>query len=194
MRLLLQEQTPRWVKLRRMCERQVCSHYFSLSEKDYGVVQALISTSLAIVVAVVLVEGITYDGFNIDVKQTISRCTGDSHIRHSGGASSCVLQVNLALGGRFFGQGTPCHCDIHSGIPRHCILVDLVFRSDKTETLTTAKMSIISKRIYAQEGFSADEVTMYAYLCSNQIKRTTPSIALSSTRSTRTTERRKVGD
>jgi H+-transporting ATPase len=46
--------------------------------------------------------------------------------------------------------------------------------SDKTGTLTTANMSIIPERIYAAEGFTEEDVILYAYLCSNADKKDDP--------------------
>jgi H+-transporting ATPase len=46
--------------------------------------------------------------------------------------------------------------------------------SDKTGTLTTAKMSIIGGSIFSGDGFTATDVVKYAYLCSNADKKEDP--------------------
>ena len=46
--------------------------------------------------------------------------------------------------------------------------------SDKTGTLTTANMSIITDQIFASDGFTAEEVILYGYLCSNADKKDDP--------------------
>lgn len=46
--------------------------------------------------------------------------------------------------------------------------------SDKTGTLTTAKMSVILDRIFAAGGFTQDDAILYAYLCSNADKKDDP--------------------
>ena len=46
--------------------------------------------------------------------------------------------------------------------------------SDKTGTLTTANMSIITDQIFASRGFTADEVILYGFLCSNADKKDDP--------------------
>ena len=46
--------------------------------------------------------------------------------------------------------------------------------SDKTGTLTTANMSIITDQIFASDGFTPEEVILYGYLCSNADKKDDP--------------------
>ena len=83
-----------------------------------------------------------------------------------------VLQVNLALGAAFLAKK---HHAIVTSIPALQDIASMsILCSDKTGTLTTAKMSIIPQSSYAEEGFTKDDVTMYAYLCANSDKKDDP--------------------
>lgn len=135
------------------------------------VVQYLISFSLFVVVAVVLVEGLVYDGFKTDPRDTILTALGIL-ISAIPIALPLVLQVNLALGAAFLAKK---HHAIVTSIPALQDIASMsILCSDKTGTLTTAKMSIIPDQIYAEDGFSKDDVTLYAYLCANSDKKDDP--------------------
>lgn len=83
-----------------------------------------------------------------------------------------VLQVNLALGASFLAKHY--HAIVTSTPALQDIASMSMLCSDKTGTLTTANMSIITDRIYAADGFTSDEVIMYAFLCSNADKKDDP--------------------
>lgn len=98
-------------------------------QKIMIVVQALVSISLVIVLAVVLVEGIIYDGFNIDPRATILDALGIL-ISAIPVALPLVLQVNLALGAAFLAKK---HHAIVTSIPALQDIASMsVLCSDKT--------------------------------------------------------------
>jgi len=83
-----------------------------------------------------------------------------------------VVQVNLALGASFLAKNY--HAIVTSTPALQDIASMSMLCSDKTGTLTTANMSIISNSIFASDGFSNDDVIKYAYLCSNPDKKDDP--------------------
>jgi H+-transporting ATPase len=83
-----------------------------------------------------------------------------------------VLQVNMALGASHL--ATAYHAVVTSLPALQDIASMSMLCSDKTGTLTTANMSIITDQIFASDGFTAEEVILYAYLCSNADKKDDP--------------------
>lgn len=140
-------------------------------QKIMTVVQILVSASLAIVISVLLVEGILYDGFNTDAKQVVLDALSIM-IASIPIALPLVLQVNLALGASFLAK------EYHAIVTSIPALQDIasmsMLCSDKTGTLTTANMSIITDSIFAADGFTNGEVILYAFLCSNADKKDDP--------------------
>ena len=83
-----------------------------------------------------------------------------------------VLQVNMALGAAFLAKH---HNAIVTSIPALQDIASMsILCSDKTGTLTTAKMSIIPDSIHAAEGFEKEDVLLFASLCSNPDKKDDP--------------------
>ena len=165
-------------------------------QKIMHVIQILISTSLALVVAVLIVEGVAYNGFDDDVKQTVLNALSIM-IASIPVALPLVIQVNLALGASFLAKK---HNAIVTTIPALQDIASMsMLCSDKTGktfssfefsglqarstlsltpyptgTLTSGKMSIIPDKIYAADGFQDSDVILYAYLCSNADKKDDP--------------------
>ena len=140
-------------------------------QKIMKVVQVLVSASLALVIAVLLVEGIVYGQFNQDRKKAILDALSIM-IASIPIALPLVLQVNLALGASYLAKNY--HAIVTSTPALQDIASMSMLCSDKTGTLTTANMSIIEESIYAADGFTNHEVIMYAYLCSNSDKKDDP--------------------
>lgn len=139
--------------------------------KIMTVVQILVSFSLLMVVLVLLVEGTVYGGFATDLKKTILDSLSIL-IASIPIALPLVLNVNLALGASFLAKR---YHAIVTSIPALQDIASMsILCSDKTGTLTTANMSVISDQIFATDGFSKDEVLLYAYLCSNSDKKDDP--------------------
>lgn len=140
-------------------------------QKIMYVVQTLISFSLLVVLAVLLVDGLVYNGFSTNPRDTILTALGIL-ISAIPIALPLVLQVNLALGAAFLAKK---HHAIVTSIPALQDIASMsILCSDKTGTLTTAKMSIIQEQIYAADGFSKDDVAMFSYLCANSDKKDDP--------------------
>jgi H+-transporting ATPase len=132
------------------------------------VVQILVSSCLAIVLAVLLVQRFVYDSSVSDsILDALSILIASIPV-----ALPLVLQLNLALGASFLAKE---HSAIVTSIPALQDIASMsMLCSDKTGTLTTANMSIITDRIYAADGFTAEETLLYAYLCSNADKKDDP--------------------
>ena len=135
------------------------------------VVQILVSACFAMVIAVLLVEGLAYNGFTTNVSQTILDALVIL-IASIPIALPLVLQVNMALGASHLAK------EYHAVVTSLPALQDIasmsMLCSDKTGTLTTANMSIITDQIYASDGFTPDEVILYGFLCSNADKKDDP--------------------
>ncbi|KAL3911479.1 MAG: hypothetical protein SGILL_007265 [Bacillariaceae sp.] len=140
-------------------------------QKIMRIIQAFVVVSLAFVVAVVLIKGFVYNGFHDDINGTI--LAGLSILIASiPVALPLVLQVNLALGASFLAKE---HHAIVTSIPALQDIASMsMLCSDKTGTLTTAKMSVIRNRIVAVGDFSQEDVIRYAKLCSNADKKDDP--------------------
>ena len=132
------------------------------------VVQILVTSSLAVVLAVLLVSGIAYDGFETSPKNTITDALAIL-VASIPIALPLVLNVNLALGASFMAN------QFHAIVTTLPALQDIasmsMLCSDKTGTLTTANMSIITERVFAAAGFTKEQVVLYAQLCSNADKK-----------------------
>jgi H+-transporting ATPase len=139
--------------------------------KIMTVVQILVSGCLALVIAVLLVQGIAYKGFDTSPRDVILDALSIL-IASIPVALPLVLQVNLALGASFMARE---HHSIVTSIPALQDIASMsMLCSDKTGTLTTANMTIILDRIYAAGGFVQDDVILYAFLCSNADKKDDP--------------------
>ena len=78
----------------------------------------------------------------------------------------------MALGAAFLAKH---HNAIVTSIPALQDIASMsILCSDKTGTLTTAKMSIIPDSIHAAEGFEKEDVLLFASLCSNPDKKDDP--------------------
>eukprot|EP00567_Pseudictyota_dubia_P001923 CAMPEP_0197465098 /NCGR_PEP_ID=MMETSP1175-20131217/64363_1 /TAXON_ID=1003142 /ORGANISM="Triceratium dubium, Strain CCMP147" /LENGTH=965 /DNA_ID=CAMNT_0043001103 /DNA_START=460 /DNA_END=3357 /DNA_ORIENTATION=+ len=140
-------------------------------QKIMFVVQAVILASLFFVIAVLLVLGLPYDGFTLNAKETILSALSIM-IAAIPIALPLVLQVNMALGAAFLAKH---HNAIVTSIPALQDIASMsILCSDKTGTLTTAKMSIIPESIHQVEGFEKEDVLLFASLCSNPDKKDDP--------------------
>ncbi|KAL3925327.1 MAG: hypothetical protein SGILL_000484 [Bacillariaceae sp.] len=140
-------------------------------QKIMSIIQGFVAVSVAFVVAVLLVKGFVYGGFHDDVNGTV--LAGLSILIASIPiALPLVLQVNLALGASFLAKE---HHAIVTSIPALQDIASMsMLCSDKTGTLTTAKMSVILNRIVAIGDFTQEDVIRYAKLCSNADKKDDP--------------------
>ncbi|KAL7575337.1 hypothetical protein ACA910_001855 [Epithemia clementina (nom. ined.)] len=135
------------------------------------IVQMLVTASLALVVSVVLVIGVAYDGFGKHTRDTILDGLAIL-IASIPIALPLVIQVNLALGASHLAKH---HAAIVTSIPALQDIASMcILCSDKTGTLTTAQMSVISEMIYPVGEYSPQELLLYAYLTSNADKKHDP--------------------
>ncbi|KAL3917900.1 MAG: hypothetical protein SGILL_004495 [Bacillariaceae sp.] len=140
-------------------------------QKIMRLVQIFVFCSITLVIAVLLVMGIAYEGFQNNLQDTILAALSIL-IASIPVALPLVLQVNLALGASFLAKE---HHAIVTSIPALQDIASMsMLCSDKTGTLTTAKMSVIRDRIIAIGDFTKDDVIRYAKLCSNADKKDDP--------------------
>lgn len=140
-------------------------------QKIMRLIQIFVICSISLVIAVLLVFGISYKGFENDLQGTILAALSIL-IASIPVALPLVLQVNLALGASFLAKE---HHAIVTSIPALQDIASMsILCSDKTGTLTTAKMSVIRERVVAVGEFSTDDVIRFAKLCSNADKKDDP--------------------
>eukprot|EP00562_Extubocellulus_spinifer_P025858 CAMPEP_0178678966 /NCGR_PEP_ID=MMETSP0698-20121128/37233_1 /TAXON_ID=265572 /ORGANISM="Extubocellulus spinifer, Strain CCMP396" /LENGTH=968 /DNA_ID=CAMNT_0020323311 /DNA_START=41 /DNA_END=2947 /DNA_ORIENTATION=+ len=140
-------------------------------QKIMLVVQAVILTSLFLVIAVLLVLGLAYDGFEDDAKEAVLSALSIM-IAAIPIALPLVLQVNMALGAAYLAK---VHNAIVTSIPALQDIASMsILCSDKTGTLTTAKMSIIPDSVFVADDFERCDVLLFASLCSNPDKKDDP--------------------
>jgi H+-transporting ATPase len=121
---------------------------------------------------VLLVVGFYYDGF-ASGKVTHTILTALSILIASIPiALPLVLQVCMALGASFLAKEH--HAIVTSTPALHGIASMSMLCSDKTGTLTTAKMSIIPDQIIATCDFTKEDVIRFVKLCSNADKKDDP--------------------
>jgi len=155
-------------------------------KKILTMVKIFVAASMVMVIAVLLVKGFVYGGFDptgeladIEKGTYLKRGTQDTVL----GALSIliasipialplVLQVNLALGASFLAKE---HAAIVTSTPALQDIASMsMLCSDKTGTLTTAKMSVINERCVPAGDFTGDDVIRFASLCSNKDKKDDP--------------------
>ena len=140
-------------------------------KKVMRVVQILVSVCLVITLCVLLVMGFVYDGFNKEVENTVLAALSIM-IASIPVALPLVLKVNMALGASYLAK------KYHAIVTTIPALQDIasmsMLCSDKTGTLTTANMSVITNRIIPVDDFTQIDVIRYAFLCSNPDKHDDP--------------------
>lgn len=132
------------------------------------IVQYTISFSLVMVIAVLLVEGVARkQPWHDAVLAALVILIAAIPI-----ALPLVMQVVMALGAAFLAKE---HHAIVTSIPALQDIASMsILCSDKTGTLTTAKMSIMTDSIFAVDGVNPLEVLLYAYLSANADKKDDP--------------------
>jgi H+-transporting ATPase len=139
--------------------------------KIMRLVQIFVICSISLVIAVLVVMGVAYQGFQNDLQGTILAALSIL-IASIPVALPLVLQVNLALGASFLARE---HHAIVTSIPALQDIASMsMLCSDKTGTLTTAKMSVIRDRVVAVGDFTQEDVIRFAKLCSNADKKDDP--------------------
>ena len=141
-------------------------------QKVMRVVQWLLVFCCLVIVVVFLVQGVAYDGFEENVKETILDALS-IFIAAIPVALPLVLQINLALGAAFLAKK---HAAIVTSLPALQDIASMsMLCSDKTGTLTTAQMSVQREKVQSlDDTYVADDVLKYALLCSNADKQEDP--------------------
>ncbi len=137
------------------------------------VVQIVVGVSCMMVVVILLVQGFmrhgwkTKKGFNDLLLSCLSIIVASIPI-----ALPIVLQVTMALGAGKMAR------DFHAVVTSVPALQDIssmsVLCSDKTGTLTTAKITIIPDMTWTPPGFTKEDVALYAYMSANPDKKEDP--------------------
>jgi H+-transporting ATPase len=111
---------------------------------------------------------LVYGGFSRDVRETVLDSLSVL-IASIPVALPLVLQVNLALGASFMATK---HNAIVTSIPALQDIASMsMLCSNKTGTLTTAKMSVIDDKVYAHGKYNSKDVLNFAYMASNPDKK-----------------------
>ena len=156
--------------------------------KILTIVKIFVAASLSLVLAVLLVKGFVFGGFHPTPGSAGAEMQPGSYLTKSVQntilaalsiliasipiALPLVLQVNLALGAAFLAKE---HSAIVTSIPALQDIASMsMLCSDKTGTLTTAKMTVINDRCVPIGDFTSDDVIRYAMLCSNADKKDDP--------------------
>jgi len=137
------------------------------------VVQIVVGVSLVMVITILLVQGFirhewqTKQEFDTLLLSCLSIIVASIPI-----ALPIVLQVTMALGAGKMAR------DFHAVVTSVPALQDIssmsVLCSDKTGTLTTAKITIIPDMTWTAPGFAKEDVALYAYMSANPDKKEDP--------------------
>eukprot|EP01033_Poteriospumella_lacustris_P005652 gene5652-4044_t len=134
-------------------------------------VKVIIFVSVLDVIVILLVQGIARNEFNKDPRELIASCLSIV-IASVPVALPLVLQVTMALGAGMMARD---HNAVITSLPALQDIASMtVLCSDKTGTLTTAKISIIQDAVWPAEGFTKEDVAFYAGLASNRDKKEDP--------------------
>lgn len=140
-------------------------------EKVLLAVKIVIFAAVVDVLIIFLVQGLARQQFKSQVGTLISSCLSII-IASVPVALPLVLQVTMALGA---GKMARSYNAVVTSLPALQDISSMsVLCSDKTGTLTTARISIISDAVWCGEGFSKDDVAFYAGLASNRDKKEDP--------------------
>ena len=142
-------------------------------QKVMRVVQWLLLFCLLVITIVFFIQGVVYDGFKENVKETILDALSIL-IAAIPVALPLVLQINLALGASYLARQ---HAAIVTSLPALQDIASMsMLCSDKTGTLTTAQMTVQGDKLHAVSPSEcpADKVLQYALLCSNADKQDDP--------------------
>lgn len=134
-------------------------------------VKVIIFVSVLDVIVILLVQGIARNEFNKNPRELIASCLSIV-IASVPVALPLVLQVTMALGAGMMARD---HNAVITSLPALQDIASMtVLCSDKTGTLTTAKISIIQDAVWPAEGFTKEDVAFYAGLASNRDKKEDP--------------------
>jgi H+-transporting ATPase len=135
------------------------------------VVKIIILVSLLDVLIIFLVQGLARGEFENNIKELILTCLSII-IAAVPVALPLVLQVTMALGA---GKMAREYNAVVTSLPALQDISSMsVLCSDKTGTLTTAKISIQGESVWTADGYTAADLALYAALASNRDKKEDP--------------------
>eukprot|EP00604_Paraphysomonas_vestita_P003626 CAMPEP_0174818984 /NCGR_PEP_ID=MMETSP1107-20130205/1963_1 /TAXON_ID=36770 /ORGANISM="Paraphysomonas vestita, Strain GFlagA" /LENGTH=926 /DNA_ID=CAMNT_0016031695 /DNA_START=303 /DNA_END=3083 /DNA_ORIENTATION=+ len=140
-------------------------------ERVLFAVKIIIMISLFDVLVIFFVQGIAREEFEHNVKELLLTCLSII-IAAVPVALPLVLQVTMALGAGKMAR------DFNAVVTSLPALQDIssmsVLCSDKTGTLTTAKITISAESVWVAEGFNDEQLALYGALSSNRDKKEDP--------------------
>jgi H+-transporting ATPase len=140
-------------------------------ERVLFAVKIIIMISLFDVLVIFFVQGIGREEFEHDIKELLLTCLSII-IAAVPVALPLVLQVTMALGAGKMAR------DFNAVVTSLPALQDIssmsVLCSDKTGTLTTAKITISAESVWVAEGFTDEQLALYGALSSNRDKKEDP--------------------
>ena len=140
-------------------------------ERVLFAVKIIILISLLDIVAIFLVQGLGRNQFDGEFNDLLLTCLSII-IAAVPVALPLVLQVTMALGA---GKMAREFDAVVTSLPALQDISSMsVLCSDKTGTLTTANISILNESVWTCEGFSANDLALYAALASNRDKKEDP--------------------
>ena len=137
------------------------------------VLQAVVFSSIIVVLVILFVQGITRDDFKTPagVKRALLSCLSII-VASIPIALPIVMQVTMALGAA---KMSTEHNAIVTSVPALQDISSMsVLCSDKTGTLTTAKITIAADMVWTPPGFTKQDIALYSYLASNPDKKEDP--------------------
>lgn len=138
-------------------------------DKVLNAVKVLISIACVDVFIIFFVLGLGRGEFNNGETDTVLLTSLSIIIASVPVALPLVLQVTMALGA---GKMARDFSAVVTSLPALQDISSMtILCSDKTGTLTTAKMTIIDEALWVNEGFTKDELALYSALGSNRDKK-----------------------
>ena len=132
-------------------------------------VKIIIAVTIIDVIIILLVQGLGRKQFNVNEISTLVLTCLSILIASIPVALPLVLQVTMALGAGKMAR------DFHSVVTSLPALQDIssmsVLCSDKTGTLTTARITIHAESVWYNGKFSKEDVALYSMLASNRDKK-----------------------
>jgi H+-transporting ATPase len=136
------------------------------------VVKLMIFVSLADVIIILLVQGIARKEFTTEKIEELITTVLSIIVAAIPVALPLVMQVTMALGA---GMMATDFCAVCTSLPALQDISSMsVLCSDKTGTLTTAKITIHAESVWYNGKFSKEDVALYAALASNRDKKEDP--------------------
>jgi H+-transporting ATPase len=139
----------------------------------HNIILIVIAISTIVVLVILLIQGVTRNDFdsNAHIHEVLLSCLSII-VASIPIALPIVLQVTMALGA---GKMASEFAAVVTRIPALQDIASMtVLCSDKTGTLTTAKITIEASKAWLPPGFTKEDLALYAYLACNPDKKEDP--------------------